>query len=80
MSAHIALSFETINQTHRAVVPEKHALGKVTNAGRLLQRNSTKRKQHLVLLWFEPCSLRGFVAPMQEMAYAVAKFSQCQIL
>jgi len=58
----IAVHFETIDQTHGAVMPKKQALRQTTYSGLVLVSESSNGKKHLVLLRFEADGFCGVIA------------------
>ena len=79
IAPHVTVCFKTIDQTHRAVMPNKKAFGQLSDAGLLPVRESAEGKKHLVLLRFKAGGFRRIVATPEKLTDAIAQFSQCRV-
>lgn len=75
-AADITVCFETVDQTHGAVMAEKQALGQAADAGFVRMGKAANGEEHLVLLGFESGGFGGLIASAEELADAVAQFGQ----
>jgi len=67
------MRLQTVNQFHGAVMLEGHALGQRAYGGHRALGQSANGQEHQVLLRFEIGTLRGGIAFLNEMPYAIAQ-------
>jgi protein TonB len=79
ITAYIAVCLKTIDQTHRAVMPNKKAFGELSHASVLPVRESAEGKKHLVLLRFKAGCFRSLVATPKKLTDTIAQFGQCRV-
>src|SRR5215469_12599338 len=76
----VSPSLKPVDQFHRAVMLEMHAVGDVANPRPQSIRHAFDRKHQLILPSFEPRALNGLLAEMQEFTNLISELGQSLVV
>lgn len=80
MAPYVSVTLETVDQLHRAVMPQLHPIGKGSDRGAEVRGKPFDGQQQLVLLGIKPCLAGSQLAEVQEASNLMAEFRQRAII